>query len=66
MSGRGKAGFFWAPICFIMFVWAYFRLPETKNKSPAELDKLFMERVPARKFVSTHFDVVDESMVAEV
>jgi SP family general alpha glucoside:H+ symporter-like MFS transporter len=27
---EGKVGFFWAPIAFCTFVWAYFRLPEMK------------------------------------
>jgi hypothetical protein len=31
-------------------VIVYFWLPETKGRSPAELDILFNERVPARKF----------------
>lgn len=31
---RGKIGFVWGPICFLCFIWAYFRLPEMKVRSP--------------------------------
>lgn len=48
-----KAGFFWAGICFLSLLWTYFRLPEPKNRTYAELDILFERRVPAKKFSST-------------
>lgn len=51
-----KAGFFWAGSCFLCLVWTYFRLPEPKGRTYAELDMLFEQRVPARKFVSTVVD----------
>jgi SP family general alpha glucoside:H+ symporter-like MFS transporter len=47
-------------------LWAYFRLPETKDRSPAQLDKLFMQKVPARKFKQTVVDVFDEDTQAAV
>jgi MFS transporter, SP family, general alpha glucoside:H+ symporter len=47
-----KAGLFWAIFCAIMIVWAYFRLPETKGRSYAELDVLFQRKVPARQFAT--------------
>jgi len=50
---EGKVGFFWGPICFLCFVWAYFRLPEMKGRSYYEIDILFERKVPARKFAST-------------
>ena len=59
-TGRGKAGFFWAGSCFICTVWAYFRLPETKDRTPAQIDRLFMDKVPARKFASTQVQTVEE------
>lgn len=46
----GKAGFFWAGSTLLSLVWAYFRIPETKGLTYAELDLLFEERVPAREF----------------
>ena len=45
-----KAAFFWAGFCTISIVWTYFRLPEPKGKTYAELDILFENRVSARKF----------------
>jgi SP family general alpha glucoside:H+ symporter-like MFS transporter len=41
---------------------SYFRLPEPKGRSYGELDILFEEKVPARKFKSTK---VDEFSAAE-
>lgn len=58
-SGRGKAGFFWAVSCLLCTIWAYFRLPETKGRSPAEIDRLFMDKVPARKFASTEVQIFE-------
>ena len=47
---RGKGGFVWCGFCFLCLVWSYFRLPEPKGLSPAELDVLFERRISARKF----------------
>ncbi|KAJ5273703.1 hypothetical protein N7478_008828 [Penicillium angulare] len=55
-NASGKTGFFWGSTAFIAFVWAYFRLPEPKGRTYAELDILFAKKVPARKFASTHVD----------
>jgi SP family general alpha glucoside:H+ symporter-like MFS transporter len=56
-NAAGKTGFFWGGTAFIAFIWAYFRLPEPKGRTYAELDILFATGVPARKFASTHVDV---------
>lgn len=48
-----KAGYFWAGSCALCAVWTYFRLPEPKGRTYAEMDMLFEARVPARKFKST-------------
>ncbi|KAI8634262.1 sugar transporter [Xylariaceae sp. FL1651] len=52
----GKSGFFWGGTAFLVFVWAYFRLPEIKGRTYEELDILFMNKVSARKFSKTHVD----------
>jgi len=44
-----------------MFVWAYFRLPETWNRTYHELDILFAKKIPARQFASTIVDPLDQS-----
>ena len=48
-----KTGFFWAGLCFVLFVWTYFRLPEPKGRTYGELDILFENKVSARKFAKT-------------
>lgn len=53
---RAKAGFFWAGMCTLSLVWTYFRLPEPKGKTYAELDILFEKKVSARKFATTVAD----------
>jgi MFS transporter, SP family, general alpha glucoside:H+ symporter len=51
-----KAGFFWAGSCFLCIVWTYFRLPEPKGKTYAELDVLFERGLGARKFKNAKVD----------
>lgn len=53
------AGFFWAGSCFLSIVYTYFRLPEPRGRSFAELDVLFEQKVSARKFSSTNVDVFE-------
>ncbi|KAK3679185.1 hypothetical protein LTR78_000746 [Recurvomyces mirabilis] len=48
-----KAGFFWAGSCILCATWTYFRLPEPKGRTYAELDILFDAKVSARKFKTT-------------
>ena len=58
-----KSGFFWAATAFGCLVWTYFRLPEPKGRTYGELDILFEQRVPARKFAETR---VEELHMREV
>lgn len=51
-----KSSFFWAGTCFCCIVWVYFRLPEPKGRTYAELDVLFEQGVSAREFRSTTVD----------
>ncbi|KAL1307008.1 hypothetical protein AAFC00_005637 [Neodothiora populina] len=51
-----KSGFFWAGMCSLCFTWTFFRLPEPKGRTYAELDMLFEMKVSARKFSSTVVD----------
>ena len=48
-----KSSFFWAGICGLCAIWIFFRLPEPKGRTYAELDMLFEEGISARKFRST-------------
>ncbi|KAK6955131.1 hypothetical protein Daesc_002762 [Daldinia eschscholtzii] len=53
-----KAAFFWAGTNAIFTAWIFFRLPETKGRTYAELDILFENKVPARKFASTKIETL--------
>ncbi|KAF6828440.1 MFS alpha-glucoside [Colletotrichum plurivorum] len=53
-------GFFWGGICFCCCVYTYFRVPEPRGRTYAELDVLFEHKVSARKFESTKVDVFNE------
>jgi SP family general alpha glucoside:H+ symporter-like MFS transporter len=47
---KGYTGFFWGSTALLVGIWAFFRLPETKGRSFEELDMLFNNGVPTRKF----------------
>lgn len=63
---HGKSGFFWGSFAFCCWVWAFFRIPEPKGRTYAELDTLFKENVPARRFASTRVGLFNESSQAAV
>jgi SP family general alpha glucoside:H+ symporter-like MFS transporter len=59
-SGWGwgaRSGFFWAGSCAMCVLWIYFRLPEPKGRTYAEMDILFKHRVSARKFKDIKLDI---------
>lgn len=56
LNWRGKTCFFWGGLNLIGIVWTYFRLPEPKGLTYAELDVLFENRVSARKFRKVEVD----------
>ena len=60
------AGFFWGGMCFLCIIYTYFRVPEPRGRSFAELDMLFEKRVSARKFAKTHVDVFGEEVEGDV
>jgi len=41
-----KAGFFWGGSCALCALWTYYRLPEPKRRTYAELDVLFQAKIP--------------------
>ncbi|CAN6674928.1 maltose permease Mal61p [Trichomonascus vanleenenianus] len=60
-----KAGFFYGGIMGLSLIWAYFRVPETKNRTFAEMDILFKNKVKARKFKDAKVDLANESVIEE-
>ncbi|KAI0173131.1 sugar transporter [Hypoxylon sp. FL1284] len=51
-----RTAYFWAGTCLLSAIWVFFRLPEPKGRTYAELDLLFEYRVPARRFAGTKID----------
>jgi SP family general alpha glucoside:H+ symporter-like MFS transporter len=65
---KGKAGFFWGSMCFVCLTWSFFRLPEPRGRTFAEIDILFEQKISARKFQSAAlnpFQVAQREAVAE-
>ncbi|OLN90327.1 General alpha-glucoside permease 8 [Colletotrichum chlorophyti] len=56
-----KSGFFWAVSCAICFTWSFFRLPEPRGRTYGELEILFEQRLPARKFSKTEITSLTRS-----
>lgn len=59
----GRSGFVWAATAAICTTWAFFRLPEPKGRTFAELDVLFEKKVSARKFHKTKVDLFNDEHV---
>lgn len=57
-----RTAYFWAGTCFLSTIWVFFRLPEPKDRTYAELDVLFEKKVPARKFAKTKIDPFAEAL----
>ncbi|TLD25066.1 hypothetical protein PspLS_05386 [Pyricularia sp. CBS 133598] len=55
-----RTGFLWGSTALLFFVWAFWRLPETKDRTYEELDILFAQRTPARKFRLAKVDVFSQ------
>ncbi|KAI8664694.1 MFS domain-containing protein [Fusarium sp. Ph1] len=60
-----RAGFFWAGTALVMLTFAYFMIPETKDRTFYELDKLFEQGVSARQFSKTEVEPLDAVPVAK-
>lgn len=54
------AGFFWAGACFLSIIYTYFRVPEPRDRTYAELDILFERKVSARKFAKAEVNAFEE------
>ncbi|KAH6869539.1 general substrate transporter [Thelonectria olida] len=57
-----KSGFFYGGIMAIGLTWAFFRLPETKNRTFAEIDILFKNKVKARQFKNTSVNLATQTV----
>ncbi|KAI6778180.1 uncharacterized protein J7T54_002715 [Emericellopsis cladophorae] len=54
-----KTGMFYFGFCFIWVLWIFFFLPETKERTFAEIDYLFKKKTPARNFATTPIDLFE-------
>ncbi|KAH6638481.1 general substrate transporter [Boeremia exigua] len=54
-----KTGLFYFGFCLIWVIWIFFFLPETKERSFAEIDYLFKKGVSARKFRTAQVDLFE-------
>lgn len=45
-----RAALVWAGTATICLIWAFFRLPEMKDRTPAQIDVLFEQKVKARNW----------------
>jgi SP family general alpha glucoside:H+ symporter-like MFS transporter len=43
-------------LSFLTTVWGFFRLPETKDRTFAEMDFMFQKGISARKFAEYQID----------
>ncbi|KXG50971.1 Major facilitator superfamily domain, general substrate transporter [Penicillium griseofulvum] len=62
---KGKSGFFWGGLCVLCFTWSFFRLPEPKGRSYAELDVLFENKVRTREFPGAKTGLVQSELEGE-
>ncbi|RSL81410.1 hypothetical protein CEP51_005871 [Fusarium floridanum] len=60
-----RTAYFWAGTCLFSAIWVFFRLPEPKDRTYAELDILFEKKVSARKFSKTQIDPYSHELTAE-
>jgi SP family general alpha glucoside:H+ symporter-like MFS transporter len=51
-----RAGIFYFGFDVVWFIWTYFYLPETKNRSFADIDYLFQKKTKAREFTTAPID----------
>ncbi|CAI7675478.1 unnamed protein product [Penicillium pancosmium] len=56
---KGKTGFFWFAFASLTVVWAFFRMPETRDRSYEELDLMFMAKISTRRFKKYHVDAYE-------
>ncbi|SPO29090.1 related to Maltose permease [Ustilago trichophora] len=52
-----KGAFLYLGTCSMILVILFFQLPESRNRTTAEMDELFAQGIPARKFASAELDL---------
>ncbi|KAK1139964.1 hypothetical protein N8T08_011041 [Aspergillus melleus] len=62
---KGKTAYFWFGTAALTTLWAYFRLPECAGRTYDELDVMFHQKVPARKFAKHQVNVYDAGLLQD-
>ncbi|KAG9258011.1 MFS transporter [Emericellopsis atlantica] len=65
LNWKRFTGFFWMGTASLTLLWAFFRLAETKGRTFEELDVMFGDRVPTRKFGSYVVDAYHDVTIQE-
>lgn len=55
---KGKTGFLTGGLIVLLWVWTWFRLPETKGRTFVELDILFAKNLKTREFKNYQIEVI--------
>lgn len=66
VANRTCVAFVWGSTALIFFTWAFFRLPETKDRTFEQLDVLFAKKISARKFAKTDVNAFDQEETGEL
>ncbi|KAI8635416.1 general substrate transporter [Xylariaceae sp. FL1651] len=62
LNWGAKYGYIWAGSNFACFIFFFLFVPETKGRTLEEIDELFNNRVPVRKFKTYQTIIIDEAM----
>ncbi|TLD17935.1 uncharacterized protein PgNI_02340 [Pyricularia grisea] len=57
---KGKTAFFWAGLATLTWIWGYFRMFETKDRTFGEMDVMFQRGISARK--SAKYELTSDDM----
>ncbi len=60
---RSKIGFVWAGLCVITLAAAWYMIPEMLGRTSLQLDVMFEQKVPARRFREWDGEVVELMIV---
>ncbi|UNI22899.1 hypothetical protein JDV02_008743 [Purpureocillium takamizusanense] len=53
---KAKTAFVFAGLCAVSFVASFWLIPEMKGRTPSEIDRMFEQKLPSRKFSSWRGD----------
>jgi len=60
-----KSGYFFLGFDIAFFIYLYYYLPETRNRTTAEIEYLFQKKIPCRKFKEYEIDPEDLDSIVQ-